>query len=177
MSKATELFNELDSAFPEKEWLTQSAMTTEPVPGDPSGAPKQEPQEVPGGVVFKRDLTPKEYNDQVARMKHLTKINNKRWNSVLSIHQPIGKNDVFHLFHLYFSKEDFSAGATNPEKAERIKYIGQFNSKQAALDFLKSSATPGSDFSREKSVSIGGGKANWTGKELGTGTVTQTEEP
>jgi hypothetical protein len=169
MSKATELYKKLQ--FVEADAPPPAPHPTAAAPSKPQVP--QKPQEVPGGVLFRRDMTPKEYNDQTARMRHLSKINNKRWNSVFSIHQPIGRNDVFHLFHLYFNKDDFAAGATNPERAERIKYVGQFDSKQAALDFLKSSADPSSDFSKQKDVEAGGGKQHWTGKDLGAGSVKQ----
>lgn len=170
MNRARELQKKLEAILPEADDPSQKTEPTiadnKPTTNIPAtGRPA--PQKVDGGIVYKIDLTPAEYKAQTDRMTHLTKINSKRWNSVFSIHQPIGKKDVFHLFHLYFSKSDFVAGATNPERAERIKYIGQFNSKEAALNYVKSAAVPGSAFSLEKDIEAGGGKQNWSAKELG----------
>lgn len=143
-------------------FLKQFAETLpEPTPKDPPvvSSPRDatEPQPVEGGLLYRTDLDAEHFQNQTKRMRQLTIVRNKRWNSTFNIFTPFEKKDVFHLFHLYFSKDNFEHNAINPERAERIKYLGVFRSKEAALEFVRGE---GQAFRlpQDKSIEIAGEK-------------------
>lgn len=132
---------------------------------DPQDGKALLPKKVEGGIVFKVDMVPADYNTQTARMRHVTMIKNKRWNAIFNIFQVANKPNIFHVFLLFYSPENFTGGATGAERANRIMYFGTFNSKDAALNYLKGEGKTWR-LPQDKSIQMAPNK-QWTAKELG----------
>lgn len=123
-----------------------------------------EAQKVPGGLIRKLDITPAQYKERVDKMQSIYRKPNKRWNSLFTIFK-VPNKEVFHLFHLMFDKDEYDNGAMNPERANRIKYVGAFNSADAAKKYLTGGAEKGS-LGNDKRVTLHHQK-DWTTKEMG----------
>lgn len=168
MNRAQLLLKDLMEADPaDNNPQPASPHTSNTIPNVDKGDDKEGPETVDGGVLFRQDITPKELKDQTQSLQQMTIVKNKRWNSQFEIFRDPIKNE-FQLFHLMFDQKTFASGNTNPERSERIKYVGAFKSREYVMKFLRGEAQKFRLPQDSKSINISGqpGK-KWQRKELG----------
>ena len=142
MSKATDLFKVMQEAEPAMEPKPKPTIIGKaPAADKPLDAPADQavPKPTPGGLLFRMDLSPADYKSQTRSLQQITIVKDKKNSAQFELFRNPEQNE-FQLFHLFFDKKAFLSANTNAERAQVIKYVGAFKSKEAAIKFLKTEA-------------------------------------
>jgi len=155
--------------------LTQLRQNEEDNPaGEPSYGTPEKPKNVDGGIIYNQQINPAEYKQMTNRMQLITSVRHRKWSAIFNIFRDPNSNG-YQMFVLFFEPDDINSGNIAVERAQRLKVIGSFNSKDAAVKYLTGNkplfgfGTGDGHGGNDRSPLVGKRDSPWTAQELGVG--------